>query len=83
VEFLKDLVPLGQLTGIGVLTIIGWLVITRKLVWHDDLAEVKRERDEWKKLALSMLGVTEKLTVQAEVTNAVISKAEASSVEEK
>jgi hypothetical protein len=84
-EFLKDLIPLGQVTGIGVLTIIAWLVITRKLIWHTDLqetkagdaanlAKVERERDEWKNIALSLLGVTEKLTVQAEVTNEVISR---------
>jgi hypothetical protein len=84
-DWVKELVPLGQLTGIGVLSIIAWLVITRKLVWHTDLETfktesagelkgVKEERDEWKRITLQLLGVTEKLTVQAEVTNEVMSR---------
>jgi hypothetical protein len=85
VEWVKDLLPLGQLTGIGVVSVIAWLVITRKLIWHTDLQDAKnegridlgkveKERDEWKRIALSLLGVTEKLTVQAEVTNEVMSR---------
>jgi hypothetical protein len=85
VEWIKDLLPLGQLTGIGVVSVIAWLVITRKLIWHTDLqaakdegridlGKVEKERDEWKRIALSLLGVTEKLTVQAEVTNEVMSR---------
>jgi hypothetical protein len=84
-EWVQDLLPLGQVTGVGTLVIVAWLVITRKLVWHTDLSEekteaanvlqgVKEERDEWKHITLQLLGVTEKLTVQAEVTNEVISR---------
>ena len=84
-DFIKDLIPLGQLTGAGAVLIVAWLVITRKLVWHTDLekaeqaadkilGKAERERDEWKNISLSLLGVTEKLTVQAEVTNEVMSR---------
>lgn len=73
-------IPTGELTGPAAVTLFGVLVITRRLRWHKEvdreLAKVEKERDEWKEMALSLLGVTEKLTVQAEVTNEVISRAD-------
>jgi hypothetical protein len=84
-NILQELAPLGQFTGTGLFLAVAWMVITRRLVWHTDLQEEKadaekllasavKERDEWKGIALSLLGVTEKLTIQAEVTNEVMSR---------
>jgi hypothetical protein len=81
----SELLPVGQIGGVGTLILVAWLVITRRLIWHTDLTSAKgdsdktlgkceKERDEWKHIALSLLGVTEKLTVQAEVTNEVMSR---------
>ena len=58
--------------GIVVLWTGAWLVITRRLVWHTDLAEVKAQRDRWEGIALTALSAAEKLTVHAEVTERVL-----------
>lgn len=63
-------IPLPVLNGIGVVTlwsVIGVLVLTRKLVWHTDLKECKAEAREWKELALRGLVVAETATVHSEV----------------
>lgn len=75
-----DGLPIVGITGPSALTLIAFLVITRRLRWYKEvdreLDKTEKERDEWKQIALSVLGLTEKLTVQAEVTNAVIAKAD-------
>lgn len=59
--------------GIIVLWACAWLVITRRLVWHTDLAEVRAQRDRWEGIALTALQAAERLTVHAEVTEKVLS----------
>ena len=59
---------------VGVIVIIGVLVITDKLVWHKRLKAAEARADRWEQIALQLLGVTEKLTVQAEVTNEVLTR---------
>lgn len=59
-------------TSLMVLTVL--LVLTDKLVWHTRLRHLEKDRDRWQGIALQLLGVTEKLTVQAEVTNAVMQR---------
>jgi hypothetical protein len=62
------------LTGYGSLIVIAILTITRKIVWHKDLDFERRRADKWEGIALRALGIAEKTTVHAEVTNALISK---------
>lgn len=57
---------------VGVMLIFGFLVITDRLVWHKRLQAAENRADRWESVALQLLGVTEKLTVQAEVTNQVL-----------
>lgn len=59
--------------GIVVLWTVAVLVITRRLVWHTDLAKVQRESDEWRRMALRGLSATETLAQAAEVTTEVLS----------
>lgn len=62
----------GEISGPAALVIIAVLVITRRLVWHTDVEKLERDRDKWQQIALQSLGVADKLTVQAEVTNEVL-----------
>lgn len=64
-----------NLTGPAALSLIAVLVITRRLVWHTDLREVKTDRDYWKGIALRALGVAEKMTIHAEVASEVLTSA--------
>lgn len=66
--------PLDTLTGYSSLIVVAVLVITRKLVWHTDLEKAEARSDKWEGIALKALGTAEKLTVQAEVTNAYLDK---------
>lgn len=56
------------------LVLVAVLVITDKLVWHRRLDAERARGDRWEGIALTSLGVAEKLTVQAEVTNDVLAK---------
>lgn len=69
--------------GIIVLWVCAWLVITRRLVWHTDLAKAEAQfardlaaantrADRWEGIALTALSAAERLTVHAEVTNEVL-----------
>ena len=73
-----DGIPLGVLEGqwgaAGVLILIAVLVITDKLVWHQRLRRVEQERDHWRGVALTALGVADKMTVQGEVTAEVLTR---------
>jgi len=83
-----DFIPWDVLDGLGAiatLTVVMWLVITEKLVWHKRVAAIEagwaerlgksEERaDRWEKTALEALQVAGKLTAQGEVTNAILSK---------
>lgn len=69
----------------GVCVAVAILVITDKLIWHKRLTEAKVEwsqrlstteveRDHWRDVALRSLGVSEKMTVQGEVTAEVLTR---------
>lgn len=61
-----------DLTGPAALSLVAVLVITRRLVWHTDLKKEVARGDKWEGIALRALGVAEKMTVHAEVTNEVL-----------
>lgn len=67
-------IPIVEFTGPAALALVALLVITDKLVWHTRLKAAERRADRWESIALSSLGVAEKLTVQAEVTNDLLAK---------
>lgn len=65
---------IGDLTGPAALAVIAVLVITRKLVWHKDLQKVEERAEKWEGIALTALGVADKLTVHAEVATEVLTR---------
>lgn len=65
---------LTELSGTAVLAAVALLVITDKLVWHKRLKAEQDARKRWEEIALRSLGVTEKLTVQSELTNDVLTR---------
>lgn len=71
-------IPLGVLEGqwgaAGVLALVAVLVITDKLVWHKRLRLTEQERDHWRGVALTALGVADKMTVHGEVTAEVLTR---------
>lgn len=81
-----DGIPLDLLNGLGGMalwTIIGYLMLTDRLVWHTRLRREQQEwqgrlereqadRERWEGIALRALGVAEKMTVHAEVTSEVL-----------
>lgn len=69
-----DGLPVTELTGTGVLVAVAILVITRKLVWYTDLRKVEKREERWQGIALQALGVADKLTIQAELTNEVLTR---------
>lgn len=82
-----DGIPLDLLNGLGGMalwTIIGYLMLTDRLVWHTRLRRERAEwearlireqadRERWEGIALRALGVAEKMTVHAEVASEVLS----------
>lgn len=66
------LTPYVDVGATGLLVLVFLAVLTDRLVWHTRLRAVERERDEWKAHALNALGVADKLTVQGEVTTALV-----------
>jgi hypothetical protein len=66
-------VPFNDITVNLIIVIGGYLVLTRKLIWHKDHERALQEKEEWKQLALRLLGTTEKLTRQTEVVSTVLS----------
>lgn len=76
----------GLLNGGGVVSVIvvmGLLVITDKLVWHKRLKAAEARADRWEQIALTSLGVAEKLTVHAEVSNEVLTRLPDPALEER
>jgi len=65
-------IPVQDLGATSLLALAFLLVLTDRLVWHTRLNKAEKERDEWKNLALKALGVADKLTVQGEVTTALV-----------
>ena len=74
--WLIDGIPPGVMAydGPTAVSVIAVLVITRRLIWHTDMDEVKTERDEWKDMALRGLGIAEKTTAYAEVATEVLTQ---------
>lgn len=67
-------IPVVGISAPSVLFVLAMLVLTRRLIWHTDVRKIEDDRDYWRGMALDLLGVTEKLTVQGEVTNDLLSK---------
>lgn len=57
---------LNSIGVVGLWSILGFLVLTRRLVWHTDLDKIERERDHWRDIALRGLGVAALTTTHAE-----------------
>lgn len=66
--------PIGEVTGPAALVLVALMVITDKLVWHTRLKAAEKRADKWEQVALSSLGVAEKLTVHAEVATEVLTR---------
>lgn len=61
--------------GLGtIVVLIVLLILTDKLVWHKRLRVMEARVEKWEGIALAALGVADKLTVQAEVTNEVLTR---------
>lgn len=58
---------LSNLGVVGLWSLIGFLVLTRRLVWHTDLDKMEAERNEWRDMALRGIGLAEKTTTHAEI----------------
>lgn len=71
-------IPVVGISGTSLLVLVAMLVITRRLIWHKDAekneAALTEDRNYWRGVAMKLLGVTEKLTVQGEVTNDLLNK---------
>jgi hypothetical protein len=63
-----------KLGSVATILLMGYLVITRKLIWYKDYNRIEAEKDEWKRLALRLLETTTKLANQTEVTASVLSQ---------
>jgi hypothetical protein len=62
---------------VGAGTFVGLIILallTDKLVWGARLTKAEAQRDRWEQIALRALGVARDLTVQAEVTNEVLTR---------
>lgn len=59
--------PLQDITVNLIILCGGYLVFTRKIIWHKDYEDVLQENKELKELVFRLLGATEKLAIQSEV----------------
>lgn len=64
--------PVSTGGAVGLLTLVVLLVLTDKLIWHTRLRKAEADRDRWQGIALRAMGVADKLTVQGEVTTALV-----------
>lgn len=69
-EFLG--IPLENIGAGGLVTLVVLLMLTDRLIWHTRLTKAEADRDRWQETALRALGVADKLTVQGEVTTALV-----------
>lgn len=60
-------VPFNDITVNLIILCGGYLVFTRKVIWHKDYDVVVKEKNEWKSLALRLLESGEKLASQNEI----------------
>lgn len=65
---------LGDFSAGTFVVLIVLLILSDRLVWHGRLTKVEKQRDRWEGIALTALGVADKMTVQAEVTNEIITR---------
>jgi hypothetical protein len=73
-EIVNALPTLDRIGTVGTFVFVAILVITRRLVWHTDLKEVKDDRDRWQQLALDALtGPAQAGVRAAEVAVGVVS----------
>lgn len=63
---------LPDLTGIAGLVLVALLVLTDKLVWHTRLEKSDARCDRWETIALTALGVADKMTVTGEIAKDVL-----------
>lgn len=72
-----DGIALPSLTDLSSGTFVALIILlllSDRLVWHTRLKKAEQERDRWEGIALKALGVADKLTVHAEVTNEVLTR---------
>lgn len=74
-----DVTALGVLDRVGAVAVILMVaggVITRRLIWYKDhakaLGDLTEDRNFWRKMALGLLGVSEKQADSSEVTARVL-----------
>lgn len=74
-EYLTSILPvLDKLGAAGIIMLVAFLVITRKLVWHTDLKKSDARADFWEAKAWEAIGVGAAAGVRAaEVTAKVVS----------
>lgn len=65
-------IPVQGWGATGLLALVVLLILTDRLIWHTRLAKAEADRDRWQETALRALGVADKLTVQGEVTTALV-----------
>lgn len=66
--------PIVDWSATGLLALVMLLVLTDKLIWHKRLQKAEADRDRWQDAALRALGVADKLTIQGEVTTALVAQ---------
>lgn len=71
-------IPFNDITVNFIIISGGFLVFTRKIIWHTDYERLLKENDELKALVFRLLGVSEKLTSQQEVVTKVATDDEGS-----
>jgi hypothetical protein len=64
---MEALLPaLSSLDGPAVVSVVAWLVITRKLVWYKDLRREEARSERYEEMALKLAGVSEKIVTSVE-----------------
>lgn len=64
----------NALGGLGALTVVAWLVITRKLIWHTDMDREVKRSERLERLLFDALGVVEKAADAADGTATALDK---------
>jgi hypothetical protein len=66
-QLMEALLPaLSSLDGPAVVSVVAWLVITRKLVWYKDLRREEARSERYEEMALKLAGVSEKIVTSVE-----------------
>lgn len=67
-------VPFNDLTVNFIILAGGYLTVTDKIIWHTRYEKQDKELEDWKQLALKLLGTTEKLATQTEIISKKVDK---------